>query len=138
VEFGTSTYSTTCLNNDVTIDVWLDNPSPGPVQVLFKTANGTAKAGVNYAATSEFLSFPGGVGTEEFLSIPILDDRQTEVPVTVNLSLSEPDGAQLGDLSSAVLTIYPFSPVPEPGTMTLIGLGLAAFVPVVRRYRVRV
>ena len=138
MEFGSSTYCTTCLNDAVTIDVWLDNPSIGAVQVLFQTANGTALAGVNYAKRFGVLSFPGGGVREEFFSIPILDDRQTEVPVTVNLSLSEPDGALLGDPSSAVLTIYPFSPVPEPGTMTLLALGLAAFAPVVRRYKVRV
>ena len=77
----------------------------GDVYVTFKTANGTAVAGVNYLSVSNTLDFPVG---EVFKTIyvPVMDDLVITSNLTVNMSLSNPTpGTGLGDQGNAVLTI---------------------------------
>ncbi len=79
---------------------------PGTVQ--YATADGTAVAGADYAATAGTLSFAAGQKTAT-LQIPILNDTLVEGPQTFSLSLSNPQptslGAALGPVASTVVTI---------------------------------
>ena len=58
-----------------------------PVTVKYSTANGTAIAGSDYAATSGALTFAPGTTTQT-ISVPILDNTSHESNETFNLSLS--------------------------------------------------
>jgi subtilisin-like proprotein convertase family protein len=73
--------------------------------VSFSTSNGTATAGLDYAATSEFLLFAEGV-TSRTVQIPIHEDILVEGNETINLSLTNPSNSlTMGSPSSGVLTI---------------------------------
>jgi len=75
------------------------------VTVDYATSDGTAKAGLDYAAASGTLIFGPGATRKTFRVI-ILDDGLTEPDETVNLTLSNPTGgAVLGPQKTAILTI---------------------------------
>jgi len=78
----------------------------GNVAVHFATKNGTAMAGVNYAAQAMDINFPAGEVLES-VSIPVFDDHAITPPLTLTNILSIPSGstAGLGVQPSAVLTI---------------------------------
>jgi len=90
----------------------------GIVTVDYATSNGTATAGSDYTATSGTLTFNQGETAKTF-SIPITRDSIFEVPETVSLTLSNPNGsAVLGATPTAVLTINTpplFLLLEEPG-----------------------
>src|SRR6185436_14362624 len=73
--------------------------------VDFTTADGSARAGIDYRATAGTLSFGAGVATRTF-SVPILNDTSAVGARTVLLALSNATGAAtIAPPSTAVLTI---------------------------------
>jgi hypothetical protein len=76
------------------------------VTVNFNTSDGTARAGADYVARSETLTFGPGV-TEKTLPIQVVNDEEVEpTPETVNLTLGEPTGNSiLGARGNATLAI---------------------------------
>lgn len=75
-----------------------------PATVEFTTADGTAVAGVDYVAVATQLTFaPNEAELDVF--IPIIDDSEVEDMKTVNLQLTDADGATLGEQDTAVLEI---------------------------------
>ncbi|MEG5170019.1 choice-of-anchor Y domain-containing protein, partial [Microcoleus sp. AT10-A2] len=82
--------------------------------VSYSTSNGTANAGSDYNQKSGTLNFGIGETTQTF-TIPIVDDSEIEEKETVNLTLNNPTNkADLGAISSAVLTIVDTTPTPTP------------------------
>ncbi|MEG4995997.1 choice-of-anchor Y domain-containing protein, partial [Microcoleus sp. B4-D1] len=82
--------------------------------VSYSTSNGTANAGSDYNQKSGTLNFGIGETTQTF-TIPIVDDSEIEENETVNLTLNNPTNkADLGAISSAVLTIVDTTPTPTP------------------------
>ena len=78
---------------------------PSAVNIAYATSNGTARAGVDYQATSGTLSFANGELNKTF-SIPILNDHLADGNETVNLTLSSPtQGGVMGSPATATLTI---------------------------------
>ena len=104
INFKTATYTVDELAETATIDVSLSNPSSSAVTVIYKTANGTATAGTDYAETTGTLTFNPGE-TEQSFTIPILPDESIEANETVNLALSNPVEATLGTIGEAELTL---------------------------------
>ena len=90
------------------------NGTAGIVSVRYTTADGTAKAGVDYIATNNILSFAEGE-TVKTIAIPVLNDAIREPDKTILLSLSDPTGGVgLGPNTKAVLTVYDSSlPLPS-------------------------
>jgi len=112
VQFAQSSYSVDESNIvvDAVITVVRTGGSNGFVTVNYATSDGSAKAGVDYTATSGSLTFGDGVSLNSF-SIPILETSPLETNKTVNLTLSSPGGAiTLGSPASAVLTIVATGP----------------------------
>ena len=66
------------------------------VTVDYATADGTAKAGEDYTATSGTLTFAAGERTKT-VRVPILDDAIDEGEETFKLRLSNARGARIGD-----------------------------------------
>jgi len=80
-----------------------------PVSIHYTTADGTARAGVDYAATSGTLTFAPGE-TSKVVSIAILADAAAEPSERFALRLSTPVGAKL-DRARAEATILDAGPV---------------------------
>jgi hypothetical protein len=83
--------------------VRLNEPSATPVTVQFATANGTAVAGSDYAASSGTVTFAPGQTTRTIL-VRTLDDTSAEGAETFVVNLSAPTGAVIAD-AQAVGTI---------------------------------
>ena len=66
------------------------------VTVDYATADGTAKAGEDYTATSGTLTFAAGE-TSKTVNVPVLDDTVDEGSETFTLRLSNAAGARIGD-----------------------------------------
>ena len=87
------------------------NRSPSTrVTVDWATADGTAKAGVDYTATRGTLTFTPGQ-TAKTVSVLVLDDVLDEGSETLKLTLSNPSGAYIAD-GDATGTINNFDPIP--------------------------
>ncbi len=95
--------------------VTLDGAVEGGVDVAYATADGSAIAPADYAATSGTLTFAGTDGETRTISVPILGDTLVEgdetftltlsapQPATVTLARAEATGTILDDDASALL-----------------------------------
>ena len=75
-----------------------------PVTVDYSTSDGTAVAGQDYTASSNTVTFAPNETQKSFL-VSITNDNDDETNETVNLSLSNPSGATLGQPMTATLSI---------------------------------
>ena len=81
------------------------NSPTGDIFITATTADGSARAGVNYSNITATLDFPLGEVTESF-NIPIYDDGVVTPNLTVNLAFTNLTApAQIGNQPTAVLTI---------------------------------
>ena len=90
------------VDEAVVFEVSLDRAFTGAehrVTVDYATADGTAKAGEDYTATSGTLTFAAGERVKT-VSVPILDDGHDEGHETFSLRLSNVAGAREGDLEA--------------------------------------
>lgn len=105
-----------------TFDLTLSAPQTAPVTVDYATADGTAKAGVNYTATSGTVTFAPGQ-TSASISTAVLDPTGASGQMQFLLDLSDPLGATLGansvvatiDYGSGSTTTPPPPPPPSGG-----------------------
>ena len=79
---------------NVPVTVWLSRSSTAPVWVSYRTANGTARAGQDYAAVNGTLAFLAGE-TRKTVNIPIRDDNVEDSGETFYVVLSNPQGTTL-------------------------------------------
>jgi DNA-binding beta-propeller fold protein YncE len=86
MQFGTE--------NEAVFTVSLSAPFAEPVTVSYATADGTAKAGTNYTATSGTLTFPAGMTTQT-IRVPILDSGSQTTSLAFTVNLSNPQSATL-------------------------------------------
>ena len=113
---GSATSGGTTVSPDV-VDfvVKLSAASATPVTVDYKTADGTAKAGVNYVAQSGTLTFAPG-DTTAIVETHLLGSSAVTSNLTFMLDLSSPSGASLGT-TAATATLTPTN----TGTTTSTG-----------------
>ncbi len=76
----------------------------GEASVDFATSGGTASPRSDYIPISAYVRFAPGEGEKKIL-IPIIDNVYVQGNRTVNLTLSNPQGAPFGFTSTSVLTI---------------------------------
>ncbi|HEX2835625.1 MAG TPA: Calx-beta domain-containing protein [Thermoanaerobaculia bacterium] len=79
----------------LTFTVSLDVATVSTVTVQYATANVSATAGVDYAATSGTLTFAPGV-TSQTVAVPVIGDTSVESDETFTIALSSPANALLG------------------------------------------
>jgi CSLREA domain-containing protein len=84
-------------------NVTLSGPSASTVTVDYATADGTATAGSDYAATSGTLTFTPGV-TSGTINVTVTNDALNEPGETFTVNLSNPANAAIGD-TQAIGTI---------------------------------
>ncbi len=95
----------------------LDPPSGRPVQVQARTDDGSARAGLDYAALAPLsVTFAPGE-TERTVAVSILEDALFEADETFTLSLSAPQGATLGQ-PAALGTIRDNDAPPNLGSVS--------------------
>ncbi|HEV8578898.1 MAG TPA: Calx-beta domain-containing protein [Thermoanaerobaculia bacterium] len=105
LQFSASAYEVTENGTLATISVLRTRGDSSEVSVTYSTADGTATAPGDYAATTGTITFRDGERGPKTFTIPIADDSAEEPAETVNLTLSNPaGGAELGQ-ATAVLTI---------------------------------
>ena len=93
--------------------VTLDRAADGPVTVAYSTANGTAKAGKDYVASSGTVTFAAGE-TSKTVHVDISGDTVFEGNETFAVTLSNASGATLAD-ATAVGTIVNDDSEPAQG-----------------------
>ncbi len=106
-----STAATTAVFN-----VSLSAAATSPISVHYATADGSAKAGTDYTATSGNLSFAAGQ-TSLKISVPVPASATWKADSTFTLNLTAPSGATLAT-TSAVGTIHNLNTPPASGSIT--------------------
>ena len=84
------------IDAGVEFPVSLSRAASAEVTVEYATADGTAKAGEDYTATSGTLTFAAGE-REKTVTVPVLDDGHDEGEETFALRLSNAKGAVIAD-----------------------------------------
>jgi hypothetical protein len=79
--------------------VTLDKASAVPVTVQYKTVNGSATGGVDYAASTGTVTFAPGT-TSQMIHVDIQGDSLAEADETFTVELSSPVGATIADGSA--------------------------------------
>ncbi len=105
LSFSSSAYTVNEYETNITITVIRTNGSSGLVSVSYFTSDGTARAGKDYGAVGDRISFDAGQTVKTF-TVPIFQDYIDETNETVILTLANPGGgAVLGGTATATLTI---------------------------------
>lgn len=115
----------------ITVTVRRNGGSDGAASVSVATADGSARAGGDYAAAVTILNWADGDSSDKSLSLTIFDDTDVENSEVFTLALSAASGATLGSPASTTITITdddesdppppeePEPPAPQPGTLLL-------------------
>jgi hypothetical protein len=86
--------------------------SAGAVSVRVTSENGSAEAGLDYAAIDTVVSWADGDSADKLLPLSVVDDLLIEPTESFNLRLREPGGgASLGLVSGSVVRVQQFLPV---------------------------
>ncbi|HUI06347.1 MAG TPA: Calx-beta domain-containing protein [Verrucomicrobiae bacterium] len=109
VQFAQSAYTVDQGESNAVVTIVRTGGSSTTGTVFFTTSDGTAKAGIDYTATSATVTFTNGLSTNA-VAIPLLPGSPLSTNQTVNLKLSNPTGMVLGSHSNAVLTIVATGP----------------------------
>lgn len=88
-------------NAAVNVGVALSQSTTSTVSVNFATADGTARSGADYQATSGTLTFAPGE-TAKTITIQVIGNSRFEAEKTFSVTLSSPSGATLGSASATV------------------------------------
>jgi hypothetical protein len=85
------------------VSVLLLHPSEQTVTLGYSTADGTASAGSDYAATGGSITFPPGI-TLRTVPVAVLGDRVHEADETILFNLTGPPGVTIGPPATITLT----------------------------------
>ena len=105
LDFKSLSFSVTETGGVATITVQRLSGRGGPVAVDYATSDGSATAGADYTATSGTLHWASGDSADKTFTVPVTWDGRGEGPETINLSLSNGDGADLGPNTAAVIHV---------------------------------
>jgi hypothetical protein len=105
LQFSSATYEVSESTATATITVTRSGSSTGAVSVDYATSNGTAAAGSDYTAASGTLSWAPNETAAKTIQVSIVNDTVVEGNETVNIALSNPNGAQISGTNPVVLTI---------------------------------
>ncbi|REJ75149.1 MAG: hypothetical protein DWQ36_06275 [Acidobacteria bacterium] len=99
---------------EATVTVARTSGTDGAISVGYSTADGSATAGSDYAATSGVLEWPDGDGSARTFAVTVFDDGETEPDETVNLMLADVTGGASLGASTATLTVVDDDQPPPP------------------------
>ena len=105
VSIALGSYTTVEGAGTATVQIVLNKPAFDTVYVNFDVAGGTATPGADYSiATPNPIFFNIGDSVKT-VTINIVNDIRVETPETINVEISNPLGATLGNRTTAVITI---------------------------------
>lgn len=114
LQFDPTTYSIREDGGAATITATRTGGSDGAVAADYASSDGTATQPADYNSVSSTLNWADGDAAAKTFTVTVNDDILVEGDETVNLTLSNPtNGAELGNDSTAVLTIQDW----EPGSL---------------------
>ncbi|MFM7459396.1 MAG: VPS10 domain-containing protein, partial [Burkholderiales bacterium] len=102
ISFQSATYTVSEGAGSASLSVQRLGNIGSPASVSYTTTAGTATAGADYTTTSGTLSWPAGDGSTKVIVVPIIDDSIAEGAETFSVTLSNPEGTNLG---TAVATV---------------------------------
>lgn len=103
--FAKSNYAVTETVGDALITVNRVGGSKGTATISYQTENSTALSGSDYTAASGTLTFAPGEASKTFAVHITHDSQSNEGDETVKLTIMNPTGAVLGDMTVSTLTI---------------------------------
>ena len=104
VAFTSSSFTTVQTAGSANLTVNRQGGTTGSVAVAYATSNGTATAGMNYTPQSGTLTWAAGDTSAKSIVIPITS-TVISAPVSFNVALSNPSGANIGTPARASVTI---------------------------------
>jgi hypothetical protein len=110
----------------VMLEVQLLPASSRPVTVAYAAIGGTATAGEDFRLLLGTLTFSPGQ-TRQFIPLVLLDDKAYEGDETIQIGLSAPVGAFLGNVAQQRVTLVdddPPPPIPDPGSTPASALAI--------------
>ncbi|WP_373527258.1 Calx-beta domain-containing protein, partial [Nostoc sp.] len=102
--FSEQNYSVNERDKTITVTVNRTGSNNKEVSVNYATSDRTAKAGIDYIATTGILNFVKGQ-TSANITISVLDDSQLDPNLAFLLTLSNPINAGLGTQKTSVITL---------------------------------
>jgi hypothetical protein len=113
VQFSNNFFATSenSENPNVQVRVTRTGDLTGMATVQFATSDGTAVAPGDYTPMSETLTFAPGEALK-LVNIPTVNDEVTEAPETINLALTDVNGATAGGPATAFAQISSDDPTP--------------------------
>jgi chitinase len=116
---------------EVFLTISLDRATTSPVTVRYETSDGTARAGLDFVATSATTTVPAG-HTSTTVTVPILDDSLDELNETFTVTLSDPSGRSFVSSDRFSIIIFdnddPPSLTAGPGAQVVEGDGGAVVI----------
>ncbi len=103
VRYAAQAFTVADTASQAVVTATLDANVPFPLGVNYATANGTARAGVDYVAVSGVMTFTSGAPVT--FTVPITGHPLYTGDRTLNLALAGPAGVGIGLPASATLTI---------------------------------
>jgi uncharacterized delta-60 repeat protein len=134
VQLAAPTFTAAANGGSASVTLTRTGGSTGSVTVQLATSDGSGRAGVDYQAVTQTVTFNSGE-TTKVVQVPLIDNHTVDGPRTVNLTLrNAAGGAVLGARTAAVLTItnddQPPPPGPEGVVPRLVRLGKLMLVEV--------
>jgi len=121
LQFSGASYSVNEGGTEILVTVTRTGGTAGAVTVDFATANGSASAGSDYAATNGMLSFADGITSQTF-TVSVVDDAVYEGNESFTVSLSNATGgASLGTPAVATISIVENDAPPQAGSLQFSG-----------------
>lgn len=119
IQFGESSYT---VNEGTAVNINVTRAGATGVvsKAQYATVNGTAKSGVKYTAAVGTVTFNPGETTKS-ITIATLDEKAYDGDSTFSVTLSSPNGADLGTPAATVVTIK------DNDTAPVIQFSLAAY-----------
>ena len=105
IGFSSATYSVSEAGPTVTVTVTRTAGSTGTVSATYTTADGTAKAGSDYTATTGTVTFADGATAAQTFTVPVAQDTVVEGPERFTVALSAVTGGAGTANSPATVTI---------------------------------
>jgi uncharacterized protein (DUF2249 family) len=118
LQFSNATYSVDEDGGSVDITVTRVDGKDGAVSVDYISSDGTATAGADYTTVSGTLNWGDQDDEDKTFTVEIFDDADFEGDETFNMTLENATGgADIGDPSTAKVTIIDDDSESEPGTL---------------------
>jgi hypothetical protein len=119
VSLSAATYTVTQKAGSATITVNRTVNRSGGASVSYATANGTATAGTNYTAVKGSLTWGDRDTAPKSFVIPISTAASFTGSKTVAVALAGAEGANMGSIKSAIVTITGAAAAPVTGSATV-------------------